>query len=407
MKLIVEELEAQLDDINNGHTNNKNAINNNQDLNNNDNDNKYKNLFCKPNNSGLINHLKKENERLRKLIISYELKSKRYNNNMNNNIYKKNLSINKFYFEILKKKNSINLNDTNLSIFNNTFQNSHRSKEKKDIRLINKDYKYNKSIGTIRKNKNYSKVIKKPEIKKIKDINMFDNDYNNYLKENRLPKYNDIKIFNDPQKIRTNSLSQKKRKIINGGSTIMNSNTMRVKNVITTNKQIIPNNILQQYKDLSASRSHSKIIKRKKLYNYSFNNSIKLEKKNLGIVNINPYEKQLNYPQNDSMINQTMRTMENRRINNESYDKDFYYSASSRQKHSQIIKNNSKNKEIAKDVYYQKPIINKITIYNNINNGYNNHLKQKINLNEKPSKLIFGKKKSHNKSEYNNYNFRI
>ena len=41
-----------------------------------------------PNNSGLINHLKKENERLRKLVISYEFKNKRYNNI--NNIYNTN-----------------------------------------------------------------------------------------------------------------------------------------------------------------------------------------------------------------------------------------------------------------------------------------------------------------------------
>ena len=62
-----------------------------------------------PNNNGLINHLKKENERLRKLVVSYEFKIKRYNinkinnsksisiNNINNIIFN-NLSKTNFYF---------------------------------------------------------------------------------------------------------------------------------------------------------------------------------------------------------------------------------------------------------------------------------------------------------------------
>ena len=50
----------------NNENNNKYKINKNSD---NDTDNKYKNSIFRPNNSGLINHLKKENERLRKLVI--------------------------------------------------------------------------------------------------------------------------------------------------------------------------------------------------------------------------------------------------------------------------------------------------------------------------------------------------
>ena len=84
--MIIEELESQLNEINSGNNKNKNENNKNNDnifnCNNNDKENRYKNLFCRPNNSGLINHLKKENERLRKLVISYEFKNK------NNNIYK-------------------------------------------------------------------------------------------------------------------------------------------------------------------------------------------------------------------------------------------------------------------------------------------------------------------------------
>ena len=41
-------------------------------------DSKNSDLLLHPNNNiGLMNHLKKENEKLRKLIISYELKNKK------------------------------------------------------------------------------------------------------------------------------------------------------------------------------------------------------------------------------------------------------------------------------------------------------------------------------------------
>ena len=62
-----------MDDINNKNKNKKldDSINTKNYENT---DNKYKDLFIRPNNTGLMNHLKKENEKLRKLIISYELK---------------------------------------------------------------------------------------------------------------------------------------------------------------------------------------------------------------------------------------------------------------------------------------------------------------------------------------------
>ena len=92
LKLIIDELEGQLDDINNGHNTNKKIS---------------ENLFnFHPINTGLMNHLKKENEKLRKLVISYELKNKK-------NIYKLNESnkdndfiITKFDFKITKKNNN-------------------------------------------------------------------------------------------------------------------------------------------------------------------------------------------------------------------------------------------------------------------------------------------------------------
>ncbi len=270
----MEELEAQLDAVTNGNNNksdnNSHLTEDNKNEIFNDSENKYKNKLFRPNNSGLINHLKKENERLRKLVISYEFKNKK------NNIYKTNNNdnfiISKFNFEILKKKNSLNFRENYLNSINNTYHNTNRNKDKKDMKIINKDYIYNfsnRSIGTMRKIKNISKIVKKPEIKKIKDINMFDNDCN-YLKEkeNRFKKYNDYKVYTNTQKERTSSLSQRKRKIINMGNTSMNSNIIKIKNankVINNNNNNNYNiNFIQQFKNIYTSRSLSKIIKRKK-----------------------------------------------------------------------------------------------------------------------------------------------
>ena len=409
LKLVIEELEGELKAINNKN-NNKYKKNNEEE---NDYDNKYKNEIFRPNNSGLINHLKKENERLRKLVISYEFKNKKYNNinniyNTNNN----NFLISKSYFEILKKKKDINKNQTHLNTNNNTNQNTNKSKDKKQKKIISRDYKYNfsnKSIGAIQKNKNFTKIIKKQEIKKVKDINMFDNDFN-YIKEkeNKLKKFNYIKIYNNTLQDRTGSSWQRKRKIfnMNMGNNSINTNTLRVKNIVNpNNSKVINSNFLEQYRNLSVSRSLSKIIKKKRLNDYSINNSIKLEKKAIG--SNNPNEQRISLIKNQSIKNKVMKTIENKRNDNSSLDKDIFYSSTSRQqKHSQIIKRKSKNKELNKDSYYQKPIINKITIYNNINNGYNFH-KQKIHLNGHAGKLIFGKKQSYNKLERNFNNFTL
>ena len=373
-----------------------------------DNDNKYKSLFFRPNNSGLINHLKKENERLRKLVISYEFKNKKYNNI--NNIYKTN-SINnsnflttKFSFEILKKNiNNLNLKEPHINSINSTYHNTNKNKDKKEIKII-KDYKYNyssKNIESLRKIKNISRIIKKPEVRKVKDIYLFDNDYN-YMrdKDSKMHKYNDLRIYNNTQKDRTNSLSQRKRKIIN---TTHNSNTFKIKNIIN-NTKIINNNLLPPYNKLSSSRSLSKIIKRKKLHDNSLNNSIKIDKKSIGIIN--SYERQIKIIKNHSNQRHVIKTIENKKNDNSSLEKDTYILSNSRQKHAnKFIKNNIKNNETFKDTYYQKPILNKITIFNN-NNCINN-LKNKIQKNDRNNKIIFRKKKSHNKHENNFHNFTL
>ena len=300
-----------------------------------------------------MNHLKKENEKLRRLIISYELKNK------------------KIKYQLDKEKE----NDFTISKF--SFKIAKRPKEKKDInKIISKDYKYdysNKTIEITRRSKNITR-IKKPEVKKIKDINLFDNDLSFMkAKEDLYKKYNNTQIYNNNTfKERNNSSSQRRNRHlmnINNNHTI-NSNTMRVRNVII-NKSInnyilkpIPNN-------LSSNGSRSKILKKRKIYDNSFSN------------------------------NSNMKTIENRKNFNSSLDKNnLLRNFNAKQKNNQNIKKIKKKENNIKEIYYQKPIINKITIYNNINNNtngfsHNNFIKQKMLLNEK-----IGKKQIINKYDY-------
>ena len=127
-----------------------------------------------------MNHLKKENEKLRRLIISYELKNKKIKYQLDKEKVN-DFEISKFSFKITKKPKEI--------------------KEKKDInKIISKDYKYdysNKTIETSKRNKNIAR-LKKPEVKKIKDINLFDNDLSFMkAKEDLYKKYNNTQVYNN------------------------------------------------------------------------------------------------------------------------------------------------------------------------------------------------------------------
>ena len=353
MKLIIDDLEAQLDDINNGHNNKKIKGDTNESI-----DSKNSDLLIRPNNIGLMNHLKKENEKLRKIIISYELKNKKNIYKLNNskeNSY--NFQISKFNFKILKKQ-----------------------KEKKDIIKnvsCSKEYKYNYSNKCIQSATKFKNIIqtKKPEIKKIKDINLFDNDYS-YLKrkEDLYKKRTNTHLYNNNTvKERNSSMSQRNRRLLNvSNNNTINSNTMRVKNVII-NKSI-NNYILKPVQNFSSNRSHSKIIKKRKLNDTSFNNNI------------------------------YMKTMENRKNANTSLDRSsILKQLNYKQLNTHYIKKNKK-KDNTKEIYYQKPIINKITIYNsNINN--NSNMKQKIQLSEKVVKKQLVNRYNNNMN--NNLPFRI
>ena len=319
-------------------------------------DSKNGDLLIHPNNNiGLMNHLKKENQNLRKLIISYELKNKK-------NIYN-------------KKNSKENFNNFQISKFN--FKLIKRPKEKKDIIKNNishsRDNKHNylnKSIQSAKKFKNITR-IKKPEIKKIKDINLFDNDYS-YMKkkEDLLSKRLNTHMYNNTLKERNSSISQRNRRILNvSNNNTINSSTMRVKNVII-NKSI-NNYILKPVQNFSSNRSHSKIIKKRKMNDSSFINST------------------------------YMKTMEIRKNNNSSLEKNNTLKQNNyKQINTQYIKKNKK-KDSTKEIYYQKPIINKINIYNsNINNS---NIRQKIQLSEKVVKKQLITRYNNN----NNLPFRI
>ena len=137
-----------------------------------------------------------------------------------------------FCFEILQKKNFKDIYLKNLNI---TFQNTHKNNDKKEMKIIHKDYKTyfsNKNIAASKKMKNVSnisKIVKKIDNKKskdLKDINMFDNDFS-YMRNNRLSKYEDSRMLTNShtKKERTGSISQRKRKIDNKvNNTSVNSN---------------------------------------------------------------------------------------------------------------------------------------------------------------------------------------
>ena len=307
-----------MDDINNKNKNKKldDSINTKNYENT---DNKYKDLFIRPNNTGLMNHLKKENEKLRKLIISYELKLKKNKYKIANDKISE-FAISKFNFNIIKNSKEIKASTKNIS----------------------KDYKYNylnKTIKTTKKSKNITRM-KKTEIRKIKDINLFDNDLS-YMKtkEDLYKKYINTQAYTNnisqERNNRNNSLAQRNRRLLNiNNNHTINSSTMRVKNVII-NKNI-NNYILKPFQNnLSSNRSHSKIIKRR---------------------NIND---------NSSIHNTYAKTIENRKSINSSLEmKKLLKNSVSKQKDSKYNKKN-KNKENKKEIYYQKPIINKIIFYTN------------------------------------------
>jgi hypothetical protein len=121
--LIIDELEAELDDIKSGnkkinYQNNANRNFNNTGIN----TNRLKQLSVTLNNTSLINHLKKENERLRKLVVSYEFKNKRFFEEKKIKFKQNLININNhFYFSIINTpiNNNTNTNNNNTNVNTN------------------------------------------------------------------------------------------------------------------------------------------------------------------------------------------------------------------------------------------------------------------------------------------------
>ena len=349
-------------------------------------------------------------------MVSYEFKINRYNNISKNNINSINnnksnflnkLSTYNFNFQILKKKKNLNLYETYLNTNNNSIfynNNKYKEKEKIDKKSFNRNFKYNlsfKSIGNLRKLKNLQKNNKKPESKKVKDINILDNENNIFFKEKKdKTQIKEFKVcdINIKNKERTNSFTQKRRKFDNS-----NNKIKKYKNILTSNNKLLNIfSILKKYKDLSSSQSHSKLLNKK--FDNSFNSSIKSDKKLIGTMNSNEHRKlqKKSWHKNDFSKNHALKTLDSKKNEEISFEKDICNTSNSKQKYKQIIKRNESRNNYNKDIFYQKPIINKITIFNNIsNNNINN--KKKINLNKKNKKLVISKYKFHNKPD-NNYN---
>ena len=183
--MIIDELESELEDIKSG--NKKiNEFDNNIDINNNTgiNTNRLKQLSVSLNNTSLINHLKKENERLRKLVVTYEFKTKRFNeeSKKKNKIKKNLININNhFYFSIinpntaLNTKTNTNSNSTIIVNENNeAFNNSNEKPKTLNNIKINQNKNSVKEIKD-KKFKKESKIIKETIPKP--NVNMNINNY--------------------------------------------------------------------------------------------------------------------------------------------------------------------------------------------------------------------------------------
>ena len=262
MKLIIDELESELDDYKSGYKqidhNNKNNDSNYSNMG--INTNRLKQLSVSLNNASLINHLKKENERLRKLVVAYEFKNKRYNEEKNIK-YKKNLiNINThFYFSIIDTPINTNTN-TNTNTNNNSNSLILIDNNDDDKKNLNEKLNTKNNINIINNNKNSNikkvketktKTFKKENkiYKLIKDINNYSLVNSNKNTDNKNQKNNNNlgKIITDNNKKQNNNIYLNKTNIIEKG---------RTSSVIQRMKKSKINN----YANFSKSKKNSKNI---------------------------------------------------------------------------------------------------------------------------------------------------
>ena len=346
MKLIIDELESELDDLKSGNkkiNNKKKGKKNGKNTQNVQhvqtnfsntgiNTNRLKQLSVTLNNTSLINHLKKENERLRKLVVTYEFKNKRFYEEKKIKFKQNLININnQFYFSIINTpintntntnvntnvntnentNANTNVNSNSMILINNneeTDNNNSTEKIKNENEIINNknnDNSYKNNIDIESKNKTCDRESK--IYKLIKDINNYalvnsnKNIDNNKLKEN-INTGNYIKIVDNNKKKR-NNLSMNKRNNIGKErtcsliqrhrNTAINNINTKLNNYDTLSKtkykskndsssnnnnnrnniSVISHSLKNQNKDKSKeSRNHSKGVG--KYFNKSFNESL-------------------------------------------------------------------------------------------------------------------------------------
>ena len=382
-----------MDELKNGTKKNNNFANNNNNVSKESrtNTNRLKHLFVCPNNSGLINHLKKENERLRKLVVTYEFKTRKYNED------KLNIrNINKNYYII---ENCLNFSLSNNDEDNNKEENSEiiSLSNKYDRDLITDDLKYNKINSNINtgnntntnnnSKKNETKLITKPGKniansnksngynKKIFNYTKINNNKNNikkagilgYDKDRKLATLKEVK--NNIERERNNSLNQRqKNSNLNNYNNTVNNFNHNSKNKSKQLFNVKNNNITRfnkKYKeDLSSNSRNQSLGVKRRINNNSFNDTMR-EKKTERFPNIDRNSQRNNFGQCQSVV---MNTFENDRIEKKldkiSLENDFN---SSRSKSKQIKK---RSNESEKDIYNKKVMLNKINNYNLAKNEF-------------------------------------
>ncbi len=350
MKLIIDELEAELDDIKSGNrnidyiNNLKGNGNGNGNSNNNTgvNTNRLKQLSVSLNNTSLINHLKKENERLRKLVVTYEFKTKRYNEEKKNKVKKNLININNhFYFSIINTSTPVNTNtDTNsnsMILISNNKELSPNSKEinKKSNKINNNNININNKDKIKETSKNKSVIEKrlKTNIKETK-INKIIKDYH-FVNSNKNINCN---IYgNKKPNIYTKVMNKNKKKkdiLIKK----INIEKERTSSLIKRPKNTTCNNISTHYNNFTNSVIKSKNVfplnSNKSTVNYNFNNQKKETSRDSRNVSGGHNKHHFNKSFNESIINKKLlfpMINRNKHINKNNIDKNSSY-------HSSLIK---------------------------------------------------------------------
>ena len=419
MKLIIDELEAELDDIKSGNKNINITNKNNLEINTNNgtNTNRLKQLSVSLNNTSLINHLKKENERLRKLVVANEFKNKRFfeESQKTNKIKKNMININNhFYFSIINPSTNLNTNaNTNSNSIildkanNEIFSNNSNKKIKTSNNIINnknvsskKNIKENKD-KTFKKEKKMNKIIKdiknhnllnsnrsiNNNINEHHKNNMSTNNYNKITHNNKNKKSNLISLYNE----RTNALIEKQNNsLINNVNTNFNNynnlinNKVISKNALSSNKR---NKSILEHKNKKNKKSCSSVSRNysrglNKHFNNSFNESF-IDKKYLRtMINI---EKTV--PKNNDEHNQTMilrsigKEKAKRRL--QEYQLDSSNDYLSRTKNS--VKKIKKIKKVSSNEYdgglSEQKLSSSKNYYNTVGNDFSNYKSKIKNLN--------------------------